>query len=517
MDSVIYINKLLVEKDKWEVQEIICSYFKALTEITELETNLERFSLSVKAGCYDEGLEWANQCRLKFEQWEKIDDFKISQLKQKYKEVLILIKTKLLNEFDVIQEETTIQQLQRASYLLKLLNEKERTQFLCGLADRICEFMPKGKISKNHLEWIYPLLDNDKYKVLVGWGFEKYIIDSWAQKLRDLIFEEKELTKEMLIYTKKTEEKLRRFHPDADGLISISFDLFCKENLTLIFDNHPMKEVSLKIEGDLFNSFCDLIIDLLLVKKEAKIFLNNRTNLLMLQFFQKRIDQFLTSFLTLFETQKDFDGLQILKNSLVYFNKELENISKLGLSLKQTTWAPFNEKLNSLIYNWFKVKILNHLEKTITDWKPSLIKIRVKKTQEIMDVSEDIEIIINILTKIKMFNENILSYLLSDINLFYIKLVHFDNLAKFQIEGGFLTQIIMDISVLKDNLKTDIFKDVLIKLQLVTGEILDEKSFLALFRSVYQNHTLELLTKLLKIKNISKKKQDLILEIYKKG
>lgn len=527
---VAFVNSLLSQYDVNTIQKSLQSCTDIVYQIVNLEHLLDKLYYSVLAGKYDDGFLFAKECRSQFisyQQLNQLDKNYIKKLNIKYSEILTIIKNKLLSDFN-FKEGATQAQLDQASNLLDLLSEKDKIRFLQELGDQVCLTMPDLPFKENYkkyFQWIVTTLKLDqKYKGLIKWSFEKYLVESWAEKIRDLIINQpiEELTQKMLRDAKKTEDKLRQFHPNIDGIIVIAFDPFCLDKLQKIVSGPPTYNFNLnQLEFGTLETFNSLVNYLVTVYKSCSPFLNNRNQALLIKFFETKINDFVKDFQPKWSEVKFTSPLLIaLKKSLAYVNEEFAKLKKVlePFSIKNTNWGLFIKEINDAVYLFYQNIILSLLKIGLASYYGNILNRFMKthkKEQDLLDVSPFILQVCEILEGVNYWNENTKLYLLNDINLHYRSVLDVDNLDKI-LSTDLFTQIILDLSYLKDQLKIqpNLFSEVELKAKFLIGDILNEKNFVAQFKLYYPNQKSQGLHKILAFKKVDKAKIDLFVKIY---
>lgn len=542
------ISKLLTEYDTETVQQTLQICQSAVRHIKELDDTLDKLNYAILAKKYDDAMKFATNCRQQLNKYTK-DRYFLDTLNSKYLGILDLIKQSLLNEFQVSQEDTVInEQLSRAGQLLDLLNEQEQIKFLQLLCQKICSVMPKypfHQFYEEYIKWIFEILkDDSKYRILDRWNFNRYIIDAWADKLRDAIFEEDIANLNMKIYQllRKIEKQLEPYHSNPIDLVCIAFDPFCNNQINLIISNfnkttqnfQKMDSITSSLVARVYESFVNIFKQLndidTLCKKN--MLMNERNAHILLKFYEASINNFIKSFnQILFNDQlfiSNLDNLVNLKHSLEYLTNSCASMLKHFSMYTSYTMTFIAEtvikQINNKIFNYYKSVTAENLNRSVLRYREDIFS-TIKKTvipstisdhslQD--DISDHIRLIGTILQKISIYDTNIKSYLLTDIDQFYKNLIDPTNLANSSIKPQLFQQIIMDLYHIKQSAKdsSGIFTELENKVKFLNGDILNEKIFVEQFKTFYVRHNVDTLKIIMKFKNIDKTKYANIVNIY---
>lgn len=553
-DPIKAVNTLLISYDIETVQKSSQTVVGISTNMYTLKLVLETLFFSVSAGKYNDSLQYATTCRKEFNIYKNvINEGYIKILYEKYTSILTTIKTKLLDEFDIVDDTKMNDQLSHSGELLELLSEYERIKFLQQLSFKICNNIPSGPFNETYvlqLNWIHTILDpKSKFILLKKWDFNKFIIDAWSDVIRDNILEEDEtkLKLGMLKYVKEIESDLNK-----QDLISISFDPYCARVINEKIDKFNY------VYNNCINNCIDGVYEpLVIIFKKLSIIneycikhhlINPRNDKLMTNFMKNIILQYLTDMYNdMSNTSKFYEyinNLSNLKRSLDYVYDSCNNITKQHYSFFTTMMKPLIKKtvkhINKKIYNYYKDIILPSLKESINNYKTGLFQnmlnnipyssiiptLHAPQTRLInlfdqtnlpqLDVSHNIYNIVNILQLLSTYNKNIILYLLADIDNFYKTLIDINNLLSNNIKNNIFEQILMDICFIKNSIKDNggIFIEVENKVKFLNGDVLDEKIFVEQFKTFYITHNLDTLKKIIKFKNIGQSKSEIICGNY---
>lgn len=529
-NPVDFINSLLESNDYETVHRILQSCTNITLNIHQLEINLDKFYYSVQASLYTDSILYANKCRIQFEIY-KNDKEKhcIKTLFDKYLMILETIKVKLLTEFNTVKEETFNFQLKSASELLELLGEKERIKFLQDLSDKIVTELPKGSFVDNftsvklQLDWIFELPDN-KYKLLDKWNFKRFLIESWADRIRDLIINANadKITMKIFRYAREIEKRIENEYAFPSDIIMVAFDLFCHKKIQEIINLYLEPTFSLKLitTTQVYECFGDFFLQLISLNKNFAHFANIRNTKIIVNFFEEKINLFLRGYLEFFKTNflVAIDNLTVLRDSFNYLHDSANNISKIynSFSIRNTNIDVIVKEIHVMIYTFYKTRISKLLESSVSSYQVKSflgLKKNFQSDKEI-DISADVYKVGELLKTVSNYEENIKLYLVRDINNFYKALIDINNLAN--INENLFQQIIMDLYHIKKAIgeRSDIFLETENKVKFLCGDILNDKIFVEQFKSFYQIHNLELLKKIIRFKNLDLNKSNNLVKMY---
>lgn len=522
-----YINKLLSSYDIDTIQYTFNTSVVILNRLIELDHILDKLYYSVNAGMYNDALKYANICRSSFDVYkDELDKYYINKLHKKYVSIIISIKNKLLSEFNIEKEDKINNYLKQASDLLELLNENERIKFLQELSDKICINIPNLTFENNYksiFSWIFLIIEDNKYTSLTKWNFNKYIIESFCNNIRDIIINQPidNINLKILIYAKEIENKLINYYLESNDLLTISFDIYCNHKIKELLNKEYNFNTNLNY-NDIFESFIELIMYLNNIHNNLKHYINQRNNNIIANFFSKQFNIFLEQFINYFKNNYNINQiiyLSVLKNSIEYLNNQSILLIKLyptfQLNILETHIYTLNNYIYNLHSNEIKLLLNNSMEVYLTNIIKTIMNLGKNNNNSNIDISKSIYGISNILINISNYDTKILNYLLIDINNFYNQIIDINNLSNISSHNIF-NQITMDLYYIKESInnKNNIFDNVENKTKFLSGLVINDNIFIELFKSYYLDHNLDMLKKILKFKNVGDKQYNNIISLY---
>jgi hypothetical protein len=492
-----------------------------VSNISLLSHNIDKLYYSVQAGLYTDALLYAKKCSQQFSLYKNHQTNYIGKLYDKYVSVLMSIKEKLLTEFNPKKEETMLYQLKNATELIELLEEKEK--FLRQLCDKIASNIPDGPFSGHYeaqLGWIFRIINDVKYKSLKKFNFDDLMIEAWADKIRDLVLAENNLSDIMLKRAKEIQKNLNL--PEDNDIITVSFDIYCSQKMNDVMKSFNMIPCTLSIAGttNVYECFVDFYLQLTQINKASKRYINARNLKNLLSFLEIKIKEFLTGFYIFFEEKFPImmESLLVIKNTFEYFKTSISNICTVypDFNLTKTGLDEVYKNIKTSVFNHYNKQVMKLLEKSLTPYmKKSFIgslTTKISKSED--DVSPDIYEIGKILSTVASFDEHVKLYLITHINKYYKDILDVNNLPS--IEDAIFKQIIMDIYFVKKSINdsSSIFTETENRAKFLQSDILNEKIYIEQFKTFYQVHNLDMLKKILKFKNIDNKKVENLIKLY---
>jgi hypothetical protein len=547
-DQVGFVSNLLQNTDLLTVQHVFQNCLLVTNQIIGLEHTIDKLHYSVLAGCYRDGIGFANECRNQFDIYKNhVDKYYINKIYNKYVEILKKITVKLLDEFDIVDRKEINTQLEQAGELLNLLSDKERADFLNNLSKKICASIPnvqKGefyKFYKEQLNWIFIVFDDtEKYKVLDKWHFKEYVVDTWADTIRNIILKEeiKHITVDMIEYVKDIEtkiiSKINSNNKYAAEFISVSLDFFYNHKIQEITETYKHPELNNLVEHDstILKSATELIFILKDYDRRCQGLINKRNVKLLTSFYESTIHEYLCELFvyykknmdTIFDA-KDANTFKIMKDTLDYITKvsaELKN-KYTSLNLSTIKIDLIKTEMYNLIYLKYKNKCLTLIDNSLSKYQNGFVDTLKQKTRmtttnkvndnKVIDISQEIVDVIQIIKSAINVDSNFGIYISGEINLYYkISIEPYSS----KYNKLFLDQILMDIGMLKDTFKSyaNLFSDNQNKIKFLLSDVDNEPIFIEQFKTFYKDHNLELLRQILKYKNIDTVRMTNILKCY---
>ena len=546
LDQVNFVSKLLLDNDLNTLQHVFQNCQITITQINQLENNIKLLNYSVLAREYEDGIKYANDCRTQFDIYKNyIDKYYINAIYKKYQEILIKIKSKLLDEFDIVNKPIISTQLKQASDLLNLLSETERTSFLLELSKKVCVDIPNGEfhqLYKEQLEWIFIILDDEeKYKVLNKWNFKKYIIETWADIIRNNILkvEIDQISTVLINYTNNIEKKLSAYLDKSDvtdELINVAFDFYYNSRIQQITELFKMPTINFNCEqgNTVLISATELVFILRDLDSKFAILSNKRNIKMITYFYESSFSSYLAELLNFYKTNletivnfKDSTFLKITKDTIDYLQKICQELKHkyLNFNINGTKLEHYKKEIYNLIYLKYKQKCLLLIYNSVEKYQNNFVDSLKQKTKigtasnkfnnnKLMDISQEINELSNIIKDAANIDNNLGIYILNEINLYYkISLDPSSN----KYNKQYLDQIYLDVGYLKDKFKNysiPQFTENQNKINLLLSDVDNESIFVEQFKVIYKDHNLELLKQILKYKNVDEFKFNNILKIY---
>jgi hypothetical protein len=516
------INYLLQSHPPDAVQQALQVCLSINMQLYYLDLTLDKLRYAVLARQYEDSLRLFNECHRYFTQYQsEIQRHHLQTLYQKYQQILDLLKTQLLDDFQP-NDLVISSQLERAGEVLTLLTEHERIKFLQGLCDKICAFMPEGPFQQHYqdqLIWIYSFLHVDsKYRVLDRWEFNRFIIDAWANKIRDRVVEMNldQINIKLFATVIKFERRMRKYHPNADGLLSIVFDPFCHQQIQTLIDGYiqfaQTNPVSLtKITANVYDMVNDRFQYLAQIEKQCQSnsLINSRNRSILLRFIR-------TSVLGIISTLDTSINEQYLKNRshLIAIRSTFEYIKhNVTLMIEQLSFPiTFQDEIvelinafNTRIYRYYKSIVESNLEISTRPYRNGILSV-IRETIIGMDEISDapIDKIIRILQDIGGYDLNLRTYLLVDIRRYYESLIDISSLNNGEIKPSIFEPMLMDLCRIRDAIRdtTGIFNELENKIKFLNGSVLDKTTFIEQYKIFYPNNSPDMLKAIMKFKRI---------------
>jgi len=503
-DPVKFTNILLVQNDYITVIESFKTIITLANEIERMDKTLLIFLYTVKAGEFKDGLEYAKFCRDKFNTFK--NDLSVGKLKElynRYTEIIDEIKKKIVQRFSITDSNGNIENI---SKLVELLDEKTRSDFFKSLSVRMMENFPEGKFIekyKEQLTWIFTIIEQVKPLFPAEWNVLHYIIDVWADKIRDLILDEdvKSLNNKMMKFTFMIEDKLRQIYPNVSDMIGIAFDTFCKHNMNLLFSSIAPINISNEFEGDVYKSSVDLIFTLNQCNEHCnkKLYINPRTKQIIVDFYIKYINDYFLAFSRYIMNNLNEDDLITLYiKSIKYIKSNFPAIQKKYPTFNEEKINDHSTTVTKKYYDIKKEQCIDLINKSVNKYKSISNYFKQNNTNiEIKESNEMIDIV-NTVNQLDLIEESYKMTLLSEINQTYKKQIE-NNLTNAEI----LQQIMMDIAFLKEKLHVNVFDMLERQLKfIIFGNIKTPPLFVEDFKTFFGKNEAKLLETVLKMRNV---------------
>jgi len=543
-DQVEFTSYLLANNDVHTVQHTLQNCLIVVNDITTLEHILDKLYFAVMAGLYNNGIQFANICRNQFDIYKnQLQKHHIKKLYDRYNDILKIIRSKLLEEFDTTKQDKLNNQLIYANDLIELLGEADRNKFLQDLSLKICIDIPKGKFIEHNIEqlqWIHSILeDNTKYKILDKWNLKKFIIDTWANKIKELVTEDgiPKLNVKLLNAVKQSEQSLTKYYGETNDLLTISFDTFCSAKLQEQTNQFKLPEMNMNVDNNMYQSTIDLLIALKEFDKKITPIINKRNIQTLVSFYESKINEYLDifgqyykdNFIQFFTN----DHVMNTKNTFEYITKTVQGLKDKynNCTMKNLKIEHTKKEINNMIYNKYKEKCYVLIDNVFNKFYINKLKTFIGNVTNInkntdndtsiqhglTDTSSEINDIIAILNFTINIDSTITMYLLGEINQYYKIKTDVESLMKYN--DKIYNQIAMDLCCLRDTFKIytlNMFTEVINKIKFLQSDIHSNEIFVEQFKMFNKNHNGELLKKILKLKCVDQVKSVNILKIYEK-
>lgn len=535
-----FVNFLLVNNDIRTIQFSLQNCLILINEITTLEHVIEKLYYSVHAELYKDSLNFANDCKKKFDIFKnEINNNYIKNLYTKFNDILQLIKKKLLNNFDIQKEDSSNNQIDQIIELLGVLNNEDKDIFLKELSEKVCNNLPKDNFSLNYtvlLKWVFPVLTDNKYVMLKKWNINKYIIECWAKKINEKILAEdyKNLDVKMLRAIRITEKKIKEYDPDYQEILSIAFDTFCKNKLKEAFSKYNIPIINNVMENDLLKCSTELIFTLKNYELIVKEYLNNRNIVLLLEFYSNKITTFLNQLTEFIKNNSDelfnITFIECINKTVDYLRNNINEIkSKYNNFDQEKKIELFKKNFEQILFLKYKEKIISLIDQSVNKFYNNIIKSITKGTENfignILNVQQDkdnflseepskeIIEVCQLLLKFKE-NESIILYLMTELNNIYKDKLIPDTLLKYN--KNIIRRILYDLIHLKNQLKnfSQILSETENKVKFLNCDILDNKLYVEQYKMFYKDHNKDNLKKILKFKNVEQGTINNIIKFY---
>lgn len=554
-----YINHLLMSYDINTLRQTLHTCNMHLSMLQELSQNLTTLKYAILTDKYDDTIELAKVCEgtlknlIRANSYYKKNDGFIKTKSGEYNDIIRDIKKRLLDNF-MIDNDTHITKYAK---LIEILGTGEIHDFLLELANKICLNIPRDRFTQvcdKLLSWIIDFMRNNTHYVLLDpYGIKYYVFICWCHIVCDCIKTDLKNDPNLLSLSNDTFMTFREtyialvnqymdkipkylemhnklfvldmFDPYYTRLINDYGDSFIKQiNIISKLDNIQSSQ---QMINDIIEKF---IITSKLFEDTIKKYKNIRNQEQVFSYYVGSFKKITSEFKIYMLRSSKFmiDDLRFIKEifiKLAIYGSEIENV--YNLCEKNITMLIDNETkdLNTKIQKRYRGEIFNLLISSYIKYRTqnnmnvfNIITRSPDANDKVVDVSENIPTITQLVNEINEYNTNMKNYLLTEIIIFYKEYIDIPNLPN--LKPQLFQQILMDVYQIKHDVGDNgLFAEIEGRLKFLSTNIniqnMKESIFVDQFIEFYSVSNIDTLHSIAKYKGMSSDKIENIIKLYK--